>query len=85
MASKELWKLLKPFLANKGSFSEDQIRIEIENEFVTDERVLRETFNENNIKIVEKNSGIKPSSLEDLSNLSLDQKTVEKVIEKYCF
>lgn len=85
MASKEFWKLLKPFLANKGSFSVDQIRIEIENEFVTDERVLRETFNENNIKIVEKNSGIKPSSLEDLSNLSLDQKTVEKVIEKYCF
>lgn len=69
MASKEFWKLLKPFLANKGSFSVDQIRIEIENEFVTDERVLRETFNENNIKIVEKNSGIKPSSLEDLSNL----------------
>ena len=40
MTSKEFWKKLKPFLTNKGCFSEGQISIEINDELVSDEKIL---------------------------------------------
>ena len=45
--------------------SEDQIVIEINDELVSDEKILTEIFNEHYINIAEKSSGAKPSSLED--------------------
>ena len=83
MTNKKFWNVLKPFLTNKGSFSEDQLSIEINNHLVTDEKTLADTFNEHYINIVEKSSGQKPSSLGDSSNPLHDKETVEKIIETY--
>ena len=83
MTNKEFWNVLKPFLTNKGSFSEDQINIEINYELVSDEKILTDIFNEHYINIVEKSSGIKPNSLGDSSNPLLDETTVESIIETY--
>ena len=83
MANKKFWNLLKPFLTNKGSFSEDQLSIEINNQLITDEKTLADTFNEHYINIVENSSGQKPSSLGDSSNPLHDKETVEKIIETY--
>ena len=44
MTSKEFSKKLKPFLTNKECFSEDQIKIEINDELVRDEKILTEIF-----------------------------------------
>ena len=40
MTNKKFWNVLKPFLTNKGRFSEDQLSIEINNQLVTDEKTL---------------------------------------------
>ena len=83
MTNKNFWNVLKPFLTNKGSFSEDQLSIEISNQLVTDEKTLADTFNEHYINIVEKSSGQKPTSLGDSSNPLHDKETEEKIIETY--
>ena len=73
----------KPFLTNKGSFSEDQISIEVNDEVISHEKVLTEFFNEHYINIVEKYSGTKPSSWGDSANLLLDETTVRNIIDTY--
>ena len=83
MTNKEFWKKLKPFLTNKGCFSEDKINIEVNDELVSDEKILTEIFNEHYINIVEKSSGTKPSSLGDSANPSLDETKVGKIIDNY--
>ena len=83
MINKKFWNVLKPFLTNKGSFSEDKLSIEINNQLVTDEKTLADTFNEHYINIVVKSSGQKPSSLGDSSNPLHDKEAVEKIIETY--
>ena len=56
VTNKEFWKLLKHFLTSKGkgSFSKEQINIEIDDKLVTDERVHMEIFHQHYINIVEK-------------------------------
>ena len=86
MTNKEFWKKLKPFFINERCFSEDRISIEINDELVSDEKVLTEIFNEhyiNIVDIVEKSSCTKPSSLGDSENPLLDEATVRKIIDTY--
>ena len=83
MINKEFWKKLKPFLTNKGCFSEDQISTEVNNELVSDEKIFTEIFNEHYVNIVEKPSDTKPSSLGDSANPLLDETTVRKIIDTY--
>ena len=40
MTNKEFWNKLKPFLTNKGCFSEEKISIEVNDELVSDEKIL---------------------------------------------
>ena len=57
MTNKKFWNVLKPFLTNKGSFSADQLTIEINNQLITDEKTLADTFNKHYINTVEKSPG----------------------------
>ena len=83
MTNKEFWKKLKPFLTNKGCFSEDQISIEVNDKPVSDKKILTEIFNEYFINIAEKSSGTKPSSLGESANPLPDEATVGKIIDTY--
>lgn len=60
-------------------FFEDQISIEINNELVSNEKILqkKKKINEHYISIVEKSSGIKPSSLGDSANPLLDVEIIQ--------
>ena len=40
MTNKKFWRKIKPFLTSRG-FSENHIRIEIKDQLVTDEKILR--------------------------------------------
>ena len=40
MTNKKFWRKIKPFLTSRG-FSEHHIRIEIKDQLVTDEKILR--------------------------------------------
>ena len=57
--------------------------IEVNDELVSDEKILTEIYNEHYIYIVEKSTGIKPSSLGDSANPFLDKTTVGKIIDGY--
>ena len=83
MTNQEFWKKIKPFLTNKGCFSEDKISIEVNDELASDENILTKIFNRHYISIVEKSSGTKPSSLGDFANPLLDEFTVGKIIDTY--
>ena len=62
MTNKEYGKKRKPFLTNEGCFSKHQISIEVNDELVSDEKILTEFFKKHYINIVKKSSGFKPSS-----------------------
>ena len=83
MTNKEFWKKLKPFLTNKGCFSEDKINIEVNDELVSNEKIQTEILNERYINIVEKSSATKPSSLADSANPLLDETTAGKIVDTY--
>ena len=83
ITNKEFWKKLKPFLTNKGCFSEDQISLEVNDELVSDEKILTEISDEYCINIVETSSGIKPFSLGDSANPFLDETMTGKIIDTY--
>ena len=63
--------------------SEDQKSIEVNDELVSDEKILTEIFNNHYINKVDKSSGTKPSSLGDSANPLLAQTTVGKIIDIY--
>ena len=83
MTNKEFWKRLKPFLTNKECFSEHQISIEVNDQLVSDEKILTEIFNKHYINTLEKSSGTMPSSLGDSANPLPDETTVGKTIDTY--
>ena len=41
MKNEEFWKKLKPFLTNKGYFSEDKISMEVNDELVSEGKSLQ--------------------------------------------
>ena len=57
--------------------------IEINDDLVSDEKILTKIFSKHYTNIVEKSSGTKPSSLRDSTNPLLDETTVEKIIDTY--
>ena len=80
--NKEFWNLVKPFLTNKGSFSNDFITIKDENgNVIDDERELVEMLNNHYIDIVEKTSGKPPD--DSFKNYTNNRDIVLEVIKKY--
>ena len=78
--NKQFWNLVKPFLTNKGNFSNDFITIKDGNKFVSDEKQLVEMFNNHFINIVEETSGVPPeNSFENFD----DAEAVNRIIKKF--
>ena len=75
---------MKPFLTNKGAFSDSNITIENKNgDIVNNDETLANLFNEYYINIVESSSGIKPKSvMKDSSNSQNDELAITNIIEK---
>ena len=81
--NKEFWNLVKPFLTNKGSFSNDIITIKDEKgNFIDDEKELVEMFNNHYINIVEKTSG-KPPEESYTKSYTNNGDIVLQIIRKY--
>ena len=79
--NKEFWNLVKPFLTNKGTFSNDFITIKDKDRFVDDEGKLVELFNNHYINIVEKTSGKPPENC--FGNYENNADIVNAIIKKY--
>ena len=73
--NKEFWKIIKPFLTNKGFHSGNEIMLIENDEVITEEKILADKFNNHYTNIVERSYGVKPAKL----NHSLDKN--ESVID----
>ena len=76
--NKEFWKIIKPFLTNKGFLSENETTIIENDEVTTDEKILAEKFNNHYTNFIERSCGVRPTKL-NLVNNSLNEN--ESVID----
>ena len=83
MTNEDFWKLVKPFLINKGGLSGNDILLVKDDKIITKDHELAETFNDHYINIVEKSSGEKPQSLADTIEQTTDREIVKLILEKY--
>lgn len=79
--NKDFWKIIKPFLTNKGTRIGSDITL-IENQKIVTESAVAEILNDNYINIVEHTSGIKPHSIADKCNGNFEM-AVDKIVQHY--
>ena len=79
MENKFFWQIVKPFLTDKNSITNQAIMLNQQASIVTDEKEIATIFNEHYINIVETTTGIKP--------LALNEKEVDtqifQILKKY--
>ena len=83
VTNKFFWKFIKPFLKNKSCHAQNDIMLTHNDEIITEEKDLAETFNKHYINIVEKSSGIKPVIFAMIHNICGNDTTINVIIEGY--
>ena len=63
VTNKNFWKVIKPFLTNKGCIDGNKISIVNGDEIISDEKELVKAFNEHYINIAERSCGVKSQNL----------------------
>ena len=72
MSNKNFLNIVKPFITNKSGLANNNITIIQNNETITDDKQLTKLFNHYYVNIVEKSSGVEPTSLSDIkTNLDI--------------
>ena len=61
MTNREFWKTMKFFLTNKGCLDNCDIMLRGDNKIIKDDQRLAKLFNERNVNITERSSGLKSS------------------------
>ena len=84
MTNKNYWKLMKPFLSEKGGCYGTKITLNEDGVMVSEEKQLAHIFNDQYVNIVEKTTGAPPVSVQnsglDVNNISI---TVNNIIKKF--
>ena len=71
---KDFWKLIKPFLTNKGFLENAEIMLAEKDNLVTEEKELVRIFNDHYINFVERSSGTKLTMLQKNRKLRTTKK-----------
>ena len=71
---KDFWKLIKPFLTNKGFLENAEIMLAEKDNLVTEEKELVRIFNDRYINFVERSSGTKLTMLQKNRKLRTTKK-----------
>ena len=82
MTNKDIWKLVKIFLTNKGGLSGKDILLVRDDKIITEDHELAETFNDHYTNIVEKSSGKKSHSLAEKLEQTTEREIVKLILEK---
>ena len=61
-SNRNFWKIVKPFLTNKGFIASSDISLKVGNEILTTDKDLSETFNSHYVSIIEKTTASKPDT-----------------------
>ena len=84
MTNKKYWKLMKPFLSEKGGNYGTKITLKENGKLISDEQTLSSIFNDQYVNIIEKTTGAPPESI---ANDGLDKQnitiTINKIIETF--
>ena len=82
VTNKSFWEFIKAFLKNKTCHAQNDMLIR-NDEIITEEKDLAETFNKHYINIVEKSSGIKPVNVAMMHNICDNDTAINVIIEAY--
>ena len=83
VTNKSFWKFIKPFLKNKTFHAQNDIMLIQNDEIITEEKDLAETFKKLYINIVKKYSGIKPVNVAKMHNICDNDTAINVIIEGY--
>ena len=60
ITNKNFWKVVKPFLKNKGCLENSDIMLRDDEKMITDKKKLVQLFNDHYINAVKRSCGFKP-------------------------
>ena len=83
MNNKNFWKVIKPFLTNKGFIDGNEITIVDGDEIISEEKELVKIFNEHYINIVEKTCALKPKILNQENKTLTNSEKIENIKKQY--
>ena len=83
VTNRKFWTTIRPFLTSKGCLQNNEIMINENDSIISDEKELTELFNNFYINIVEKTSGIKPSSVVENGELKTNSEIVNEIIDAF--
>ena len=69
----KFWETIKPFITNKNGLNNNSIILNKDNKIITQEKELVNIFNDHYINIVERSTGIAPTSITNLNTNSDEQ------------
>ena len=81
-SNRHFWKIIKPFLTNKGFIANSDISLKEENEIITSDKDLSETFNYHYINIIEKTTVSKPDNLHKFCDMEIHS-VISKIKDTY--
>ena len=77
VTSRNFWKIIKPFLPNKGHLKNVDIILNHNNKIVCNDHKLSKVFNKHYINIIEKSGGEKPTSITEEYGFDNDKQAIE--------
>ena len=84
MTNKKYWVLMRPFLTEKGGNYGTKITLKENEQFITNEESLAETFNDQYVNIVEKTTGVPPVSIANNGlNIEDINITINQIIQHF--
>ena len=73
---KDFWKTMKPFITDKGSYTNDDYMLEEDGNIIRDDKKIANIFNDLFVNIIERSTGKK-------TDTSSKDKSIESIILKY--
>ena len=83
VTNRNFWKIIKPFLSNKGHLENVDIMLNHNNKIVCNDHELVKVFNEHYINIIEKSGGEKPTNIAEKYSFENDKQAIEIICNSY--
>ena len=81
--NKDFWKLIKPYLTNKGFLENLEIMLTENNKIVTEEKEPVRIFNYHYVNIVERSCGTKPTNVAKEQEMKDNKEVVEVICKSF--
>ena len=83
VANRNFWKIIKPFLSNRGHLENVDIMLNRNNNIVCNDNELVKVFNEHYINIIEKSVDENPTDITEEYSFDNDKRAIENICNSY--